>query len=74
MPNLDAQIRAWFMDNDRDDNESARNLAKTCDALSTVLDLCFTMDGQVTGEGAAEHPVAKLVRERIASKLGVSDA
>lgn len=66
MSDLDARIRNWFMDNDRDDDESARNLAKTCDALSAALDALNDVEPY-------EHPDADKVRLTIARKLGVSE-
>lgn len=73
MSDLDARIRAWFMDNDRDDDESARNLAKTCDALSDVLNLCsaYKDKAETIGDPFPKVPVAQL-RVVIARKLGVS--
>ncbi|MFC7344581.1 hypothetical protein [Saccharopolyspora griseoalba] len=66
-PDLDSRFREPLS---LGHNDTVREEA-LAGAIAAVLDLCFVMDGQVTGEGDAEHPVAKAVRERIARKLGV---
>lgn len=71
MTDLDRSIRAEL--SFRLADAQPRDAVDLVGVVVGVLDLCFVMDGQVTGEGDAEHSVAKMIRERIASKLGVSD-